>query len=142
MALNNIQIDHVLKNNNVTKRYFLGTFPACQIPDSRRKKYCFITNTDTHDKRGTHWNAWWIEGDTVIFYDSFGRKPNINHYYLDFVSKFKNVNYCSRMLQKTKFACGYFCIHFIYDYSIGISLNDIIEYANDSNVIDFVDSII
>ena len=143
MALNNFQIDYILKNNHITKKYFIGTFPACQFPDVRKRKYGFITNTDTHDKQGTHWNAWWVEGDTIIFFDSYGRKPNsFNHYYIDFISKFRNVKYCSEVLQNTAFACGYFCIHFIYDYSIGLNLNHIIDYASDDNVIDFVDSII
>ena len=135
MALNNFRIDYILNNNYTTKKYFIGTFPACQIPDIRKRKY-----TDTHDKQGIHWNAWWVVGDTVTF---FGQKPNsFNHYYIDFISKFRSVKYCSELLQNTDFACGYFCIHFIYDYSIGLNLNHIIDYASDDNVIDFADSII
>ena len=41
MALNNFQIDYILKNNHITKKYFIGTFPACQFPDIRKRKYGF-----------------------------------------------------------------------------------------------------
>ena len=83
MALNNFQIDYILKNNYITKKYFIGTFPACQFPDITKTKYGFITNTDTHDKQETHWNAWWVEEDTITFFDSYGRKPNnFYHYYI------------------------------------------------------------
>ena len=37
MALNNFQINYILKNNYITKKYFIGTFPACQFPDIRKR---------------------------------------------------------------------------------------------------------
>ena len=54
-------INHILYENAVTRRYFVGTFPACMAPKTRRKFYTFITNSEEHDKAGEHWNAWRVK---------------------------------------------------------------------------------
>ena len=74
-SLTTLELDELLKNNAVTKKYFLGTFPACMSPLTTRKKYSFFTNTDEHNKGGIHWCAWMVDGDEITFFDSFGRHP-------------------------------------------------------------------
>ena len=74
-SLTTLELDELLKNNAVTKKYFLGTFPACMSPLTTRKKYSFLTNTDEHNKGGIHWCAWMVDGDEIAFFDSFGRHP-------------------------------------------------------------------
>ena len=74
-SLTTLELDELLKNNAVTKKYFLGTFPACMSPLTTRKKYSFLTNTDEHNKGGIHWYAWMVDGDEITFFDSFGRHP-------------------------------------------------------------------
>ena len=66
-ALSTIDLNQILQRNPITKKVYLGTYPACEIPKSRKKRYCFITNTDQHDEPGTHWTAWMVEGDNVEF---------------------------------------------------------------------------
>ena len=48
-ALTTKNIDRVLKTNSVTKKYFLGTYPACILPSRSKQPYSFITNTHIHD---------------------------------------------------------------------------------------------
>ena len=151
-SLTTKKLDLILKNNSVTKKYFLGTFPACLYPDSDRNVYSFITNTDEHDKPGKHWNSWFVENNKIIFFDSFGRAPDdpsLPEYYQDITQQFKVVEFNKSQIQglmsKT---CGYFCAHFIYVFSLGLNyhsfLNDYYNNfeMNDIVVRDIVNSII
>ena len=83
-ALSNIDLDRILKRDHVTKKGYLGAYPACEIPISKKTRYFFITNTDRHDKPGKHWTAWMVEGDKVEFFDSFGRSPNNKQFPYEF----------------------------------------------------------
>lgn len=151
-ALTTRELDAILKNNDVTKTFFLGTYPACRFPTSKKRVYSFITNTDVHDKSGTHWTAWFIRDNKITFMDSFGRHlndPQFPHYYIDIISEFNKVEYNKTQLQGySTSTCGYYCIHFIYVLSLGLGIRDFIsDYYNDYNVNDsivlkFVDSIL
>ena len=55
IRLNNIDLDMMLKRDHVTKKGYLGTLPACEIPISKKKRYFFINNTDEHDEPGAHY---------------------------------------------------------------------------------------
>ena len=108
--LTTIQLNDVLMNNPVTKKYYIGTFPGCVIPAVKAKKYSFITNTDLHDQRGEHWNAWMVQGHKVLFFDSFGRDPSDSTFpeiYKQFLNGFKILNYTKTRVQNfTSSACG------------------------------------
>ena len=150
-SLTTKKLDMILKRNNVTKRHFIGAFPACMYPDVNRNVYSFITNTDEHDERGEHWNSWFVRNDKITFFDSFGRPPDdpsLPQHYRDIIQKFKVIEFSRRQLQGwTSNTCGYFCIHFIYVLSFGLSFeNYMMEYfddfdLNDDLVYEFVNSI-
>ena len=138
----------VLKENPVTKRAFLGTFPGCVLPLTKLKQYSFITNTELHHESGEHWNAWFVYGNKVIFFDSFGRDPRDTSFpelYRDILKNFKVFEFSKTQIQDfTSFTCGYFCIHFIYILSLGLDVDFFVkEYSsdcikNDDVVIKFV----
>ena len=135
-ALTTENINRILKENAITKRYYLGTFPGCVLPSSKIKHYSFITNTELHHESGEHWNAWVIKGDKVIFFDSFGRDPrdpSFPELYRNILTKFKVFKFSKTQIQNiTSFTCGYFCIHFIYILSLGLDLEFFLhEYTND-----------
>ena len=149
-ALSNIDLDMILKRDHVTKKGYLGAFPACEIPISKRKRYFFITNTDLHDEPGTHWTAWMVEGDKIDFFDSFGRSPNNKQFPYEF-KKFilgKKVSYSAfRVQQYTSNTCGYFCMYYIYFRSLGLDFGYIINQLtdlkdNDDIVISFSNSLL
>ena len=149
-ALSNIDLDGILKRDHVTKKRYLGSFPACEIPISKKKFYFFITNTDRHDKPGTHWTAWMVEGDKIEFFDSFGRSPNNNQFpyeFKDFIFD-KNVSYSAfRVQQYTSSTCGYFCMYYIYFRSLGLDFSYIIKQLenlkeNDDIVISFTNNLL
>ena len=123
-ALTTVDIDRILMNNSVTKRHYIGTYPACIIPSSKQKQYSFITNVETHDKQGLHWTAWSIKNDTISFFDSFGRRyddETLPSYFSDIVSSFDNVVCTKKRVQGwTSVTCGHFSIHFLYLMSLGL----------------------
>ena len=149
-ALSNFEIDNVLKRDHVTKNIYLGAFPACEIPKSRKKRYFFITNTDLHDEPGTHWTAWMVEGDKVDFFDSFGRSPNNEQFPYEFHDYIlgKRVSFSSfRVQQYTSSTCGYFCMYYIYFRSLGLDFKYIIKQLenlkeNDCIVTSFVNTLL
>ena len=146
------QLNKILKDNNVTNRYFLGTFPACNYPISRNNVYSFITNTDEHNRSGEHWNSWFVRGNKIIFFDSFGRTPYdqaFPQHYRELVTKFNEVEYSRTQIQGFNTStCGLFCVHCIYVLSLGLDLNSFInDYYNDFKrndivVYDIVNSIL
>ena len=152
-ALTTKELDFVLKNNEVTKNFFIGTFAACHAPSYKGERvYSFITNTDVHDLTGTHWNSWFVKDNKIVFFDSFGRSPDdpsFPHEYIDIINGFNIIEYSRTRLQgQFTSTCGFYCIHFIYTLSLGLEIKDFISdyfnnYAvNDSVVLNFVDSII
>ena len=149
--LTTIQLNEVLMNNPVTKKCYIGTFPGCVIPAVKSKRYSFITNTDLHDQRGEHWNAWMVQGQKVLFFDSFGRDPTDSTFpeiYRELLNGFRILNYTKTRVQNfTSSTCGYYCIHFIYLLSLGLDFKFFLnEYTddfrkNDIAVIDFVNNL-
>ena len=150
--LTTTQLDDILLNTSVTSKSYIGTYPSCFSPTSTRPYYTFISNTEEHDENGEHWCAWVVKDDTVCFFDSFGRSPNdetLPKYFKDIVKKFKIVRYTNYRVQDwSSKACGYFCIHFIYVFSLGLDYKDFLnDYSrdfekNDSVAFNFVSSII
>ena len=142
-ALTTLQIDRTLKQNPVTRNNFIGTFPACIIPSVKKQMYSFVSNTHAHDRPGEHWNSWVINGETVIFFDSFGRNvfdSTLPEYYRDFAKTFKNIKCNTMQIQDVdSIACGYFCIHFIYAISLGLNIESFLDdYTNNLKSNDFI----
>ena len=139
MALSTTNINDILWANPYTKRYFIGTFPSCGVKKLPKKKiFAFVTNTDDHSKPGTHWNSWFVRGDTVYFFDSFSRSPmdkSFPHNYRDIVLQFKKFSYFNVRLQSyDSFTCGYYAIHHILLFSLGLNFKDLRdEYSRDTN---------
>ena len=136
MALNTAHINTILGENSVTRRYFIGTYASCEITClPKRKKYSFVTNTKNHLSRGAHWNAWFVKDNKVYFFDSFARSPmdsTFPHHYADIVRKFSTFYYFNKQLQDfSSYTCGYFCIHFIYNMSLGLNIMNLkSEYSS------------
>jgi hypothetical protein len=135
-GLSTYDLNRVLHGNVVTKRTFLGTFPACITPRTRKTFYSFITNSEEHSEAGEHWNAWIIDGRTITFFDSFARNPTNSQFpehYRDLIKKFDLVRYVSKRVQSFKSVfCGHFCIHFVYIMSLGLKVESFLEDYSDN----------
>ena len=140
MALSNSHIDKIVSDISWIRRYYLGTFPSCGLTKlpARKKIYCFITNVQHHEDPGAHWNAWFCKNGLLYFFDSFGRgplDPSFPHDYRDLVSLFKGFTFFRIQLQpRSSFTCGYFCLHFLLNMSMGLNMDDFKEeYSIDKN---------
>ena len=145
--MNTLDLNNILYDNPVTKRFFLGTYPACIVPETNRKFYTFITNTDNHTKSGEHWNAWVVDNDNVTFFDSYGRNPYLLNYH-SVLNNFRQIRYTSECIQDfSSQACGLFCIHFLYNMTLKLPISEFFcDYTNnlhynDRVVLSIVDSI-
>ena len=147
-------LNKILQTNAVTRKSYLGAFPACVLPKTDKNIYSFISNTSNHlDVKGEHWVGWFVNGDKVTFFDSYGRSPydaTLPHHFKTFANNFKTLEFSKRRIQGwTSVACGYFTIHFIYAFSLGINYkNFLTDYfrtnfeGNDSIVYEIVNSIL
>lgn len=53
---------------------FRGVFMRDNLPKRKRKgNECGILNFNTTAQNGSHWVAWFVSGDTKIYFDSFGQ---------------------------------------------------------------------
>ena len=150
--LTTLDLDVVLVNSSVTKRKYIGSYPSCTKPETNKKIYAFISNTDDHNKVGQHWCAWVVNRDTISFFDSFGRDPWDTTLPINFqkiVEDYDHVQYTTTRIQDwSSKTCGYFCVHFIYTLCLGLDYENFLrEYSknllyNDYIAFDFFNSLI
>ena len=151
IPLTTAKLNEVLNHSNVTKAMYLGAFPSCIKPQTRKKKYSFILNTDDHYETGQHWCAFMVNRRKILFFDSLGREPwdpSFPTHFQNIVDDYDHVEYTQARLQNwTSKTCGYFCIHFIYVLSLGLDYKYFLnEYSNsflenDNVVLEFYNSI-
>ena len=101
--------------------------------------YCCVTNVDSHNGKGTHWNAW-IVTDQIYFFDSFGRRPTDDTFpdsYREFVKNRKYI-YNPKIVQGLfSNTCGHFCIYVLYYKCLEYDWDDIMNsFSDDSRVND------
>lgn len=76
MLLRGDKIEQMLLSHPATKEYFIGVYPADQMPSNYPIPCCFVANTDPANLPGQHWIAinCPING-SVEYFDSFGEPP-------------------------------------------------------------------
>ena len=72
VALNNVQLDYLARDDPQLKPVFYGTVACDRLPKSPRKTIPqgYIVNTDPHDRPGQHWLAVWTDGNVCEVLDS------------------------------------------------------------------------
>ena len=118
--MDSAEIEKIMAESRVARKYFLGCFPADGIPRPQNFPYSLIVNEDPKTQRGSHWTGLFVPNkEQAIYFDSYGRDP-IDHIY-EYLLKFKHV-----ISNKTKFqsifsnVCPHYCIFFIYCMTLGI----------------------
>jgi len=119
--MNSDEIDRFLR---ARVRDFDGVFSIDTLPGDPRLLVC---NTHPFNKPGRHWIAIYIRDGRGEFFDSFGRRPNI-----DF-ERYTNRhcmswNFNDRQLQSiiSKF-CRHYCIYFCIRRTSGIDMRKIVR---------------
>ena len=71
--LNNFELEDAAKRLKIPS--FRGVFLLDTLPTKPNKKECGIVNFDKSAGPGTHWVAWYKNGKTKIYFDSYGVQP-------------------------------------------------------------------
>jgi len=73
VALDNVQLDYLARDDPQLKPYFYGTAACDRLPkkpDKKAPRAC-IVNTDPHDQPGQHWLALWTYQNVCEVMDSY-----------------------------------------------------------------------
>ena len=135
-------------SRGATAKLYRGAFPSDMDYEHFKPPYCCISNTDSHNGKGSHWNTWFVTKDLIYFFDSFGRKPTDTMFpncYRNFV-KNRKYRYNPKIIQGLfSDTCGQFCIYVLHFQCLGYDWKDIMSsfsdnlHANDLKVKKFVD---
>lgn len=121
-------INRAMKKNPITKRFYLGTFPADRIPKVTSYPSSMVVNMDNSNLPGSHWVAMFVPSrDTIFYYDSFGVPP-YNKNIQKFLKQFRRVEVNRTTFQSMiSDVCGYYVMYFLYFCSQGYSIQKIKE---------------
>lgn len=114
--------------NKMAKDLGIKNYRGCYMKDQLKNLEpknveCFILNFEDSDSSGSHWSAVWHEGNSKIFFDSFGTNP-----------PFELINYLGPGILSSTFQiqkintdiCGELCILILYLLDSGYSFEEII----------------
>ena len=103
---------------------FRGYFLLGTLPKKPNKKECGTVNFDKSGGSDTHWVAWYKNGRTKIYFDSYGVQPPIEViYYLG-----KPICYNTDQVQPVgQVFCGHLCLYVLKKLSEGHELQNILN---------------
>ena len=94
------------------------------LPKKPKKKECGILNLDDTSGSGTHWVAWYKNGDEKNYFDSYGLQPP--NELIDYLHS--PILYNTEQLQpKGQVFCGHLCLYVLKHLGDGQNLQDIIN---------------
>lgn len=103
---------------------FIGCFPIDLVPKITKTPSSLVINLDESYKPGSHFVAVYITSKEIIYFDSFGLKPNVS------IKKiFSNIKIPYKW-NKDKIQsdlsqfCGYYCIGFLISQYLNIELEN------------------
>ena len=120
-----LEIENKLKN----LKNFHGVFSRDTLPIIKSYPASLIANVDTHDLKGSHWIAIYINNDGFgEYFDSYGLPP-LYFEFLDFLQKYtKKFIWNKIALQCTScITCGHYSIVYIVLRSQDISYKNFIS---------------
>ena len=112
--LSNFELEDAAKRLKISS--FRGVFLLDTLPKKPNKKECGIVNFDKSGGPGTHWVAWYKNGKTKIYFDSYGVQPPIE------VIKYlgKPIRYNTDQVQPVgQVFCGHLCLYVLKELSEG-----------------------
>ena len=113
------QIEAVLKIQPSTRKIFRGVFAINRLPT--RQPGAYVINLDRHDEPGSHWVVVFDDGKRVEYFDSYGLPPSITSF-LGHKAVYSSIY--SQPLYSN--ACGFYCVYYIIQRSLGITMTDIL----------------
>lgn len=147
--MNEDELKELILQKQHLQKYFLGVFASDELPylKLKKRKCCFIANTQPRGLPGEHWVAFWLENNQQPrkeYFDPFGLPPNVTSFKEFLYPKF---TYSKRFLQNAfTNICGLYAIHFLDLRAKSISYAEIIEkfyddpFKNDKIILNFFES--
>ena len=81
-------------------------------------------NFDKSGGSGTHWVAWYKNGKTKIYFDSYGVQPPLE--VINYLGKL--IHYNTDQLQPAgEVFCGHFCLYVLKELSMGNEFQNILN---------------
>ena len=120
--LSNFDLEDAVKKLKIS--FFRGVFLLDTLPRKPNKKECGIVNFDKSGGPGTHCVAWYKNGKTKIYFDSYGLQPPLE------VSNYlgRSIHYNTDQLQpRGEVFCGHLCLYVLKELSTGKRFRDIVN---------------
>lgn len=115
--MNTIQIEKYISALPVQN---VGVYASDQLPYRISPSTAMIVNTDPHNEDGTHWVAFYLDGDEessgiIEFFDSYGQPPHL-YFYQGFLRRnARRYVYNEHRLQSDNTqVCGQYCLVYLY----------------------------
>ena len=120
--LNNFELEDAAKRLKIP--CFRGVFLLDTLQKKLNKKECGIVNFDKSSGLGTHWVAWYKNGKTKIYFDSYGVQPPTE------VNKYlgKPIYYNTDQVQPVgEVFCGHLCLYVLKELSMGYKFQNVLN---------------
>lgn len=134
--MNNLELEHCLTTNKLTKKIFKGVYPANKLLDLRIGNGFYIANTSPESSKGLHWVGFSITPKCVEVFDSSGMLFLENKYFKKFIRKCKRkFIFNKKMIQNPNSnICGQYCLAFALYKAKGKDLCNFLKMFNESNL--------
>ena len=121
-AFSNFDLEDAVKKLKIL--CFRGVFLLDTILTKPNKKECGIFNFDKSGGSGTHWVAWYKNGKTKIYFDSYGIQPPTE--ILRYLGK--SINYNTDQIQpRGEVFCGHLCLYVLKELNEGHDFQSILN---------------
>ena len=118
----NFELEDAVKKLKIP--YFRGVFLLDTLPKKLNKKECGIVNFDKSGCPGTHWVAWYKNGENKIYFDSYGVQPPTE--VINYLGK--SIYYNTDQVQPPGQAfCGHLCLYVLKELSMGNKFQNILN---------------
>lgn len=105
--------------------HFRGVFSRNTLPSKIPRKECGVVNLDSSCGEGTHWVAYYKDGHTVCYFDSFGLDPPKELVeYLGFPIQVQTF----QLQAPEEVICGHLCLHALCELAAGKAFKDVVLY--------------
>ena len=130
MGLSNFDIIKLVQHLKIPD--FRGVFMRDTLPDKPREKECGILNLNKSSEPGSHWVAFFKDGDKRIYFDSFGQVVTSElSKYLKTSTEFSEdkpvIQRNTDVVQKeNETICGHLCLYVLDNLSQGKDFEEVI----------------
>ena len=131
MGLTNFDIIKLVQHLKIPN--FKGPFMRDELPNTPQNKECGIVNFNKSTEPGSHWAAYFKDGEKRIYFDSFGQViPTEIQKYLKTKKEFQNdapvIQRNTDIVQEPNTEiCGHLCLYVLDKLSKGAKFQEVIN---------------